>query len=164
MKRQLYLYLFILTALVAVFTYMYYNKELKYVKKMHESDTKYLKDSITDISSKLYDADHFSLEMNENAQNYFADYYNVQKLIPQIREALLAYNDDPKGNIYTGQEKLGEQKFIINKIKILNHRWIIADYSDGTYWGDVMLKYFVEKDGKITFQIMDSQIYPKEEY
>lgn len=163
MKRQLYLYLFILTALVTVFTYMYYNKELKYVNKMHESDTKYLKDSITDISSKFYDADHFSLEMNENAQNYFVD-YNVQKLIPQIREALLAYNDDPKGNIYTGQEKLGEQKFIINKIKILNHRWIIADYSDGTYWGDVMLKYFVEKDGKISFIIMDSQIYPKEEY
>ena len=100
MKRQLYLYLFILTALVTVFTYMYYNKELKYVNKMHESDTKYLKDSITDISSKLYDADHFSLEMNENAQNYFVD-YNVQKLIPQIREALLSYNDDPKGNIYT---------------------------------------------------------------
>jgi hypothetical protein len=84
--------------------------------------------------------------------------------MPQIKEALLAYNDDPKGNIYTGQEKLGEQKFIINKIKILNHRWIIADYSDGQYWGDVVLKYFVEKDGKITFQIMDTFIYPKQEY
>jgi hypothetical protein len=25
-------------------------------------------------------------------------------------------------------------KFIINKVKVLNHRWIIADFSDGEYW------------------------------
>jgi hypothetical protein len=103
------------------------------------------------------------LENNDFAKEYFVD-YNVQKLIPQIKEALLSYNDDPKGNKFTGQEQLGNQKFIINKIKILNHRWIIADYSDGEYWGDVVLKYFVEKDGKITFQIMDTFIYPKQEY
>ena len=163
MKRQLYLYLFILSALVAAFTYMYFSKALAFEKKKNESELKYLKDSITGISNKLVDADHFSLENNDFAKEYFAD-YNVQKLMPQIKVALLAYNDDPKGNIYTGQEKLGVQKFIINKIKILNHRWIIADYSDGQYWGDVVLKYFVEKDGKITFQIMDTFIFPKQEY
>ena len=84
--------------------------------------------------------------------------------MPQIKEALLAYNDSPEGNTYTGQEKLGTQKFIINKIKILNHRWIVANYSDGTYWGDVLLKYFIDEKGKISFQIMDTFIYPKEEY
>ncbi len=163
MKRQLYLYLFILSTLVAAFTYMYFSKAIAFEKKKNNSELKYLKDSISEITNKLFDADHFSLENNDYAKEYFAD-YNLQKLMPQIKEALLAYNDDPKGNIYTGQEKLGEQKFIINKIKILNHRWIIADYSDGQYWGDVVLKYFVEKDGKITFQIMDTFIYPKQEY
>ena len=163
MKRQLYLYLFILSTLVAAFTYMYYSKALSFEMKKNESEIKYYKDSIAVITNKLFEADHFSLENNDFAKEYFVD-YDVQKLIPQIKEALMAYNDDPKGNIYTRQEKLSEQKFIINKIKILNHRWIIADYSDGQYWGDVVIKYFVEKDGKITFQLMDTFIYPKQEY
>jgi hypothetical protein len=49
-------------------------------------------------------------------------------------------------------------------MKVLNHRWIIANYSDGMYWGDVVIKYFVDEKGKATFQTMDSYIYPKEEY
>jgi hypothetical protein len=163
MKRQLYLYLFICSALIAAFTYMYYNKQMTHEKSISLSNEKSAKDTINLLINQLSDADSFSLEKNEYAQNYFEG-KDVTKLIPQIREALLAYNDKPEGNIYTGQEKLGEQKFIINKIKIVNHRWIIANYSDGTYWGDVMLKYFIDETGKVTFQVMDSFIYPKEEY
>ncbi len=163
MKRQLYLYLFILSALIAAFTYMYFSKALAFEKSATAAVVKSYKDSITQIANKLDDADHFSLEKNENAKDYFAN-YDVQKLLPQIRESLLAYNDNPKGNIYTGQDKLGEQKFIISKMKILNHRWIIAEYSDGQYWGESLLKYFVEKDGKITFQMMDTFLYPKQQY
>ena len=163
MKRQLYLYLFILSALITAFTYMYFSKALAFEKSNNKLEIKSLTDSLALISNQLNDADYFSLEKNERAQDYFEN-KSIQKLIPEIKEALLAYNDDPKGNMYTGQEKLGTQKFIINKVKILNHRWIIADYSDGTYWGDVVIKYFVEQDGKITFQVMDSFIYPKEQY
>ncbi|MFY7757583.1 MAG: hypothetical protein ACOVP9_04230, partial [Flavobacterium stagni] len=90
--------------------------------------------------------------------------FDVKQLEPSIREQLIAFNDSPAGNVYTGQEKLGEQKFIINKMKVLNHRWIIANYSDGTYWGEAMIKYFVDDKGKATFQTMDTFIYPKEEY
>jgi hypothetical protein len=57
---------------------------------------------------------------------------------------------------------MGEQKFIVNKIKVLNHRWLIADYSNGVLWGEVLLKYFVNDDETISFEIMDSYIYPKE--
>jgi len=163
MKRQLYLYLFILSALIAAFTYMYYSKALAFESKKNDAQIKNFKDSILQISNQLDDVNHFSLEKNENARDYFVD-YDVNKLIPQIKEALLAYNDNPKGNVYTGQEKLGEQKFIISKIKILNHRWIIAEYSDGQYWGECLLKYFVEKEGKITFQMMDTFLYPKQQY
>jgi hypothetical protein len=163
MKRQLYLYLFILSALITAFTYMYFTKALAFERNNNKSEIKSVTDSLALISDKLNDADYFSLDKNERAQEYFEN-QSIQKLIPRIKEALLDYNDDSKGNIYTGQEKLGAQKFIINKIKILNHRWIIADYSDGTYWGDVVIKYFVESDGKITFQVMDSFIYPKEQY
>jgi hypothetical protein len=73
----------------------------------------------------------------------------------------LNFNDSPSGNTYTGQEKLGANKFIINKIKVLNHRWIIADYSDGEYWGEVLLKYFVNEDKSISFEVNQSILYQK---
>ena len=56
---------------------------------------------------------------------------------------------------------MGEQKFIINKVKILNHRWIIADFSDGEYWGEVLIKYFVNEDETISFETFESLLYQK---
>ena len=76
---------------------------------------------------------------------------------------MLAYNDAPEGNKYVDQPKMGEQKFIINKIKVLNHRWIVADYSNGTLWGDVLIKYFVKDDNSITFETVDNFLYPKQQ-
>jgi hypothetical protein len=121
---------------------MYLSKALSFEKKKNEVEMKYIKDSIAKANFLVSD---------------------VQKLIPQIKEALLSYNDDPKGNKFVGQEQKADQKFVISEIKILNYRWINADFSDGKYSGEVMLKYFVEKDGKITFQTMDSFINPKQE-
>lgn len=163
MARQLYLYLFIITALLASFTYVYYSKQLKFEKDSKTQMLKSKSDSIVQLTNQLDESNAFTLLKNEYAQNYFVN-FDVKQLEPSIREQLIAFNDSPAGNVYIGQEKLGEQKFIINKMKVLNHRWIIANYSDGTYWGEAMIKYFVDDKGKATFQTMDTFIYPKEEY
>jgi hypothetical protein len=159
MKKQLVLYLFILAVLMNVFTYMYYTKKDASNVKKHEEITKKLKDSITHMSDAMYDANYFSLEHNDNAQNYLEN-YDIRELMPLVKNALLSYNDSPEGNKYVDQAKMGEQKFIINKIKILNHRWIIADYSNGQLWGEVLLKYFVNDDKSISFETMQSFLYP----
>ncbi|PTT04360.1 hypothetical protein DBR27_09520, partial [Flavobacterium sp. HMWF030] len=62
---------------------------------------------------------------------------------------------------YTGQDKIDGKKFIINKVKLLNHRWIIADYSNGDLWGEVLLKYFVDNDDNITFEVNQTWLYQK---
>ena len=121
---------------------------------------------MTSIASKYEDANYFSLENNQNAQNYFDSgdskkIISYEKLIPLVKEKLMDLNDSPKGNPYTGQDQIGAQKFIINKAKVLNHRWIIADYSDGEYWGEVLLKYFVNEDETVSFEIIQSVIYQK---
>jgi hypothetical protein len=162
MKKQLFLYLFIVSALINVFTYMYYSKKDATIEKRFEDKNKRMKDSISQFENVLYDANYFSLENNQNAQEYFSN-YDVTKLLPQIKDALLAYNDAPEGNKYVDQPKMGEQKFIINKIKVLNHRWIVADYSNGTLWGDVLIKYFVKEDNSITFETVDNFLYPKQQ-
>ncbi len=52
----------------------------------------------------------------------------------------------------------GEMK--INKLKFLNHKWILADFTDGRYWGEMVLEYYVTKEGEIEFHQISSLMYP----
>jgi hypothetical protein len=166
MKNSLLLYLFIIVLLLNGFTYMYFSKEVAFEKdKSARTEAKLNKD-LEAVKTKLADANYFSLEKNENAQNYFnpdnaTKTIQIEKLIPVVTEKLLDFNTNPKGNPYVGQDQIGANKFIINKVKILNHRWIIADFSDGEYWGEVLIKYFVNEDESISFETFESLLYQK---
>jgi hypothetical protein len=158
MKQSFYLYATILSSLFAVFTFAYFNKQLKFEKAQHKISFQKFKDSLNSNA----DANYFSLEKNQNAQNYFENAtISYAKINSIVTEKLLDYNTNPNGNPYTGQEKLGENKFIINKVKLLNHRWIIADFSDGNYWGEVLIKYFINEDKSVSFETMQTLVYSK---
>lgn len=166
MKRSFLLYALILSLIFNIYTYMYLSKEVTFEQDRYKKTTLKLKDSLQVMTNKWSDANYFSLEKNENAQNYFESatsdkIRNYTTLIPYVTEKLLDLNANPKGNPYTGQEQLGANKFMINKVKILNHRWIIADYSDGEYWGEVLLKYFINDDQSVSFEVIQSVIYQK---
>jgi hypothetical protein len=166
MKKSLLLYLFIIAILMNIFTYMFYSKEVKFEQERYVKTTKKLRDSLNLVETKLNEANYFSLENNQNAQNYFdssdaSKTIQYEKLIPIVTEKLMDLNANPKGNPYTGQDQIGVNKFIINKVKVLNHRWIIADFSDGEIWGEVLLKYFVNNDESITFEVNQSLLYQK---
>ena len=98
--------------------------------------------------------------MGKMVQMIFYSLMQMEIMYP-LHHDLRDYNDDAKGNKYTGQDQITDQKFIINKIKILNHRWIIADYSDGEYWGEAMIKYFLNDDGTISYETFQSVLYQK---
>jgi hypothetical protein len=166
MKKSFLLYAFIILVLMNVFTYSFYSSEVAFEQKRYEKTTKKLKDSLNSVTAKLNDANYFSLEKNENAQNYFESgdsekMIKYEELIPYVTEKLLDFNANPKGNPYVGQDQIGANKFIINKVKVLNHRWIIADYSDGEIWGEVLLKYFVNSDESISFEVNQTLLYQK---
>lgn len=148
-----------------VFTFMYFTKKEAFEIAQSEKSIKKMKSEIDSLKMNLADADYFSLENNQNAQDYFenetkGEYYQ-QKLIPYVKDQLLDFNSNPKGNPYTGQDQIGDSKFIINKVKVINHRWIIADYNDGDYWGEVLLKYFIDDDKTVTFEVIQSVIHQK---
>ena len=162
MKQSLLLYGLITAVLLNIFTYMFYKGQVDHEHKQYAD----LDKKFTENKNKLSDADYFSLEKNQNAQNYFdnddvSKVIDYVKLIPTVTNKLMDFNDNPKGNIYTGQEQIGVNKFIINKIKILNHRWIIADFSDGDIWGECLIKYFVNEDKTIDFETFQSFVYSK---
>lgn len=145
---------------------MYFTKQVEFEKNIAQKHTKKLKDSLLVLTNKCQEADHFSLEFNDKAMEYF-DSYNLdedkkyEKLIPYVNDKLLDFNTQKDGNPYAGQETLNGEKFIINKSKVLNHRWIIAEYSNGDYWGEVLLKYFVNEDQTISFEVIQSVLYQK---
>ena len=166
MKNSLLLYLLIFVSLLNVFVYTFFNKQLDVEKnKSAKKDIK-LKKELETVTAKLVDANYFSLQKNENAQNYFnpdnaTKTIQIEKLIPVVTEKLLDLNSNPNGNPYVGQDQIGANKFIINKVRILNHRWIIADFSDGEYWGEVLIKYFVNDDESVSFETFQSLLYQK---
>ena len=166
MKNSLLLYLLIFVSLLTIFTYTFLKKQLDVERNRSAKKEVKLKKDLENIKTKLVDANYFSLERNENAQNYFnpdnaTKTIQIEKLIPAVTEKLIDLNGNPKGNPYIGQDQIGANKFIINKVRILNHRWIIADFSDGEYWGEVLIKYIINEDETISFETFQSLLYQK---
>ena len=54
-------------------------------------------------------------------------------------------------------------KFQINKIKLLNHRWVICDFSDGLDWGELLIKMTLNDDKTLSFDVLDQTLYVSEQ-
>lgn len=158
MKKSLYLYLFIIAALMNLFTYVWFKRQLAFEESRYTKYQTKMKDSLLVSYNNMVDASYFSLAYNDNAKEYLENYDTAQ-LIPQITDKIMDLNNSPNGNTLLPYGQLNDKKFIINKVKILNHRWIIADFSDGKMWGEILLKYFIEADGSFTFERIDSILY-----
>lgn len=161
MKKPL-LYLFILSVLLNVFTYMYFTKKVKFEEDRitnFQKESKAKKDSIAALNSQVLDANYFSLEYNDNAMEYF-DKFDINQLSTEIRDEISSLNEKPEGNPLTKYDMINGNKAIINRVKILNSRWIIADFSIGKAWGEVMIKYYKQEGKPTEYETMDTFIYP----
>ena len=161
MKKSLFLYLFIISVLINLFTYKFLSDKSLSELKTLKSENKKLNEDVLKFTNQKIENDAFTLINNDRAQNYL-NQKDIKAFEEKVKQALLTYNDSREGNIYTGQIKMGNQKFVINNMKILNHRWIIADYSNGELWGEVLLKYFVNDDGSISFELLNTYLYSKD--
>ncbi len=160
MKKNLFLYLFIFALLINVFTYMYFTNKQKYEGKRIEDlqgRVTVLKDSLAAGTSTLEKANHFSLENNYNAQEYFAG-KDIEEIAIKVRDGLFAANAKPGGNPYVGYPQMGNP-FVVNQYKILNNRWVIIDFGNGKVFGEAILKYFLEEDGTVTFETAETFIH-----
>ena len=86
---------------------------------------------------------------------------NLKVYIPYIKEQISNMNSQPKGNPLVPMEPIDGNKFVINKIKFINHRWIIGDFSNGQMWGEVLLKYFINEDKTVSFETAQHILYAK---
>ena len=159
MKVKLLLYLFVFTAIILVFQLVNSAKVVNYqAESLTEKNQRIseLKASLEEVKSAYEDDVHFSLDQNREAQNYFPAYTSqeiIQRVEDKIYESNAVKGDNPLVP-YSGNG----QKFLINKVKVLNHKWVIADFSDGTDWGELWLRYEVEGE-TVRLVVLDQILY-----
>jgi hypothetical protein len=117
-------------------------------------------DSIYLLENKIADLTYFNLEDNENALSYLESYgLNPQQVISRITDFIYDQNLQKTDNPLVPYEGVvGLMK--INKIKFLNHKWIIADFSDGELWGEMLLEYKIDDKNQLQLNTISSLIYP----
>jgi hypothetical protein len=166
MKRQLFLYLFLFALLLVVFQYV----NSKSIIEVYENDISELKkkraeqDSLNQILiDENFDLSYFKFNRNEEAMSYFErEDLDIDRLQDNIMDALY------ETNVYEGEEhplipyvSMTDRPIVINKARILNHRWIIADYTDGQHNGEIFLNYSVVSMDSISFKLTDYLMFPK---
>ncbi|MCF6294527.1 MAG: hydrolase [Flavobacteriaceae bacterium] len=165
MKGKLFLYLFVFTLLFVVFQYVNSKSILEtYEKKTEKALEKVqdYKDSIMALEDENLNLLYFNLENNDEALSYFErDGYDTSELIPFIKDELYKLND------YKGDDhpivpyaSMTEGKILINKVRLLNHKWIIADFSDGKFWGEMFLTYEITDNKELKFKLVEFFMYP----
>jgi hypothetical protein len=159
------MYLFIFTLLLVVFQYVNSKNIIEsYDDKYERSQEKYLiyQDTISNLRDQVLTLSEFKLDETEAALTYFEERgFDVSELIPFIKDEIYDLN------LLEGEEhplipyaSMTGGKMLINSIRLLNHKWIIANFSDGKYWGELFMTYEITDDEQLKFNVIESFLYP----
>ena len=162
MQKNIYLYLFVFAALIALFLAVTGNRNVTSLERElgeRGQAVQSLEDSLRDARLDLLEMQYFSLENNDDALAYY-DHLNLENPARYIADKLLETNEQKGNNPLVPYEGM-ENDFKINKIKVLNHKWILADFSDGKYWGEILLEYQLKDDLSVDFTLLDHLLYTR---
>ncbi len=165
MKNKLFMYLFLFSILLVIFLYMNHkriyesmSKEVNYLKLHNELQAA----TITQLNETNTDLNYFTLLGNNNAMDYFEQSgYEAEIINDVVSTQIYAQNSLQGDNAlipYAGMEGIMK----INKIRFLNHKWIIADFTDGRYWGEMIIQYDLDEHQNLTLNTLASFLYPAE--
>ena len=160
MKNKITIYLFVFTALVLIFQLVNSKKILddqaERLVKLKEDKESY-EDSVLKLQSQLDEVNDFTLVGNDYALEYFKN-TNIDNIANQIKDQLYEKNLSKDKNDLIPYKTMN-RNFLINKIKVLNHKWLIADFSDGTNWGELFVAFKIDQSGKINFELKEHFLY-----
>ncbi len=163
MKSRIFMYLFIFSILLVLFQYMNSKNIIEdYDKKLTKAEARVevYKDSLKASMDEIFELKRFSLEFNDDAMSYFEDQgYEISELVPFIKDELHNLN------VYEGDDhplvpyaSMTGNKMLINSVRLLNYKWLIADFSDGKYWGEMLVNYEIV-DQNLKFKLLDYLLY-----
>ncbi len=165
MKNKIFLYLFVFAVLIALYQFVSANNMIKdkngKIDKLRAKAAMVdgLKDSVQQLHLDKLDIQYFSLENNDDALAYY-DHIGLENPSRYIADKLLETNEIGGTNPLVPYEGMSGD-FKINKIKILNHKWIITDFSDGKFWGELLVKYELKDDLNVDFTTVEHLLYSR---
>lgn len=163
MKKNIFMFLFLFSLLFIIYQYMnekkiFSNQEQKIesLAQRNEND----KDSIQKLNDRVTDLNYFTLQGNENAMSYLENFgYDAVEIENLVSNQIYDQNTIKGNNPLVPFEGFeGDMK--INKLKFLNHKWILADFTDGKYWGEMILEYSINDKKELTLNTIASLLYP----
>ncbi|MFL1012896.1 hydrolase [Flavisericum labens] len=164
MKQKIFMYLFVFSILLVLFQYMnskHIFEDMNKKLETYKSQAAKYKDSVSVLENQIMGLSHFNVYRNEDAISYFEnDGYDVNKLIPFVKDKLYETNEAKGQHPIVPYSASEGRKMMINTVKMLNHKWIIADFSDGEYWGEIFLTYEVTPEKELKFNLVESFLYP----
>lgn len=162
MQKNIFLYLFVFSALIALYLAVSSNRSLKQTNASNtllSEQVESYKDSLQNARLEVLDMQYFNLENNDEALAYL-EHLDLENPQRYIEDKLLETNEKKGDNILVPYEGMNGD-FKINKIKVLNHRWILCDFSDGKYWGELLIAYEIGEDMGVKFTTMDHLLYAR---
>ena len=166
MRKSILLYLFVFTALLAIFFYVNGQKMLDSKERDLESLRDDLKEAEANLAAESVPTENISKETfvltsNEEALTYLENRGFVpSQVIAQVEEELISRNQVNVDNDLVPYEGM-EGPFRVNKVKLLNHKWAIASFTDGTYWGEIFISYELDEAGNIDLATEEAVLYPR---
>lgn len=163
MRNKIFMYLFLFAVLFIIYQYMneksIFESQESQIEKLEARVQKY-SDSIEGMNGRIMDLNYFTLMGNDNAMTYFENRgYEAADVEAMVSDQIYDFNLQ-KGNNplvpFEGME--GDMK--INKLKFLNHKWILADFTDNTYWGEMILEYYFNERNELELTPIASFLYP----
>lgn len=162
MKSKIFMYLFIFALLFILFQFVnsqrYFEQESAKMERLQETNTQ-LEDSIQSVLLENAKLEYFTLNGNDDALGYIP--VSLEDPERWIADKLLETNETDGNNPLVPYEGMTGSPMKINKIHVLNHKWIIADFSDGKYWGEILLRYEIKEDTSVDFTLVDHLLYTR---
>lgn len=164
MRRSLLLYLFVFAVLIGVVQYVT-------AKRMLESKNEEIENLESELAltnkkndslySEYRSSRIFSLETNEEAISYLEQRgFKASEVAQRVEDQIISGNKVSADNDLVPYEGM-EGQMRINKIRILNHKWVIADFTDGTFWGELFITYEIDDENNLILKTENSLLYPQ---
>ena len=160
MKIKIISYLLIFVSIILLFQIVNSGRILKREETLldyKENSIVILKSQKEILENQIEEESYFSLFGNQKAINILGAKYN-DSIVLVIKDALYEINISDKKKLIIPYEDLGGV-FLMNQVKVLNHKWIIANFSNGSIWGELLIEYVI-KEKEINFKTIDHFLYP----
>lgn len=164
MRKSILLYLLAFSIIVILIQYANSSKILE----AQNEDITRLKGNLERAETKIDSLQQsrgagipFSLSGNEDAISVLESRgFDANVVIQKIEDEILSRNLPSQDNQLVPYEGMaGVMR--INSIHVLNHKWILANYTDGTHWGELFLSFDLKDDGTLILETQQAVLFPK---